>query len=266
MFEVLSAIVLGIIEGLTEFIPVSSTGHLILADTVLGFSGPPGKVFDVVIQVGAILAVCWVYRVRLWNIVTGLRHDPEARRLAVNVLLAFLPAAGVGALAHGFIKSVLFSPMVVAVSLIVGGFAILFIERVLLRASNRVEDKISYGVAFGIGLCQLLSMIPGVSRSGATIMGALVLGIERKTATEFSFFLAIPTMLGAAGYDLYKSGDAISMHDAIIIGVGLVSSFIVAVLIVRWLVRFVSRHDFVPFAWYRIGLGLVALVLLMQGR
>lgn len=259
------AIVLGIVEGLTEFIPVSSTGHLILAARLLGYESPAAKVLDVVIQVGAILAVCWVYRERLFGVAVNLGRSAEARRFTLNVLIAFLPAAVVGALTHDFIKRVLFSPLVVAISLIVGGIAILVIEKLLRhRDEAHSVEQIPPGRAFGVGLCQLLSLIPGVSRAGATIMGAMSLGIDRKTATEFSFFLAIPTMFGAAAFDLYKSRTALSVDDAAAIGVGLLVSFIVALVVVRWLVRFVSNHGFSVFGWYRIAAGAAALVWLAQ--
>jgi undecaprenyl-diphosphatase len=260
----LIAVILGIVEGLTEFIPVSSTGHLILADTVLGVSGPASALFDVVIQVGAILAVCWAYRDRLVATLRGLGGDPRAQRFTVNVVVAFLPAAVIGALAHGFIKSVLFSPWVVAASLVVGGVAILAIERHVRRLAPETltVDELRPRTALAIGFCQLLAMVPGVSRSGATIMGALLLGVERRAATEFSFFLAIPTMFGAAAYDLYKNRADITTHDGLLILVGLAVSFVSALLVVRWLVGFVGRHGFTPFAWYRIAVGALAAALM----
>jgi len=263
MTSLLAPIILGIVEGLTEFIPVSSTGHLILTEAMLGGGSAQTAVLDVVIQVGAILAICWLYRDRLWKVATGLRGDPAARRFTGNVLIAFLPALVVGALAHDFIKRVLFSPWIVAISLIVGGIAILVIERVSRQrnAAHNVEE-LSPGTALGVGFCQLLSLIPGVSRSGATIMGGVALGIDRKTATEFSFFLAIPTMFGAAALDLFKSRGLLSLHDAAAIGIGLVTSFVVAMLVVRWLVGFVGRHGFAIFGWYRILAGIAALAIL----
>ncbi|MDF0491380.1 undecaprenyl-diphosphate phosphatase [Sphingomonas sp. H39-1-10] len=264
--SLLAPIVLGIVEGLTEFIPVSSTGHLILAEQVLGYTGRQAKVLDVVIQVGAILAICWLYRGRLWDVASRMGIDAGARRFVVNVLLAFLPAAVVGALAHDFIKDVLFSPWVVAISLIIGGIAILAIERLLGRRppSDGVEG-IAPRRAFGVGLCQLLSLIPGVSRSGATIMGAMALGVERKTATEFSFFLAIPTMFGAAAFDLFKNRSILAVDDAVPILIGLLTSFLVAMVVVRWLVNFVGRHGFSIFAWYRMILGSAMIVALARG-
>jgi undecaprenyl-diphosphatase len=258
----LQVALLGIVEGLTEFLPVSSTGHLILAEEVLGFTGPPGRVFDIAIQLGAILAICVAYFPRLWGVAVAAPTDPGARRFIAAVLLAFLPAAVIGVLAHGFIKAVLFSPWVVAISLIVGGIAILAIER--LRPVPRFDavEHIPLPTAVGIGFIQCLAMIPGVSRSGATIMGALLLGVERKTAAEFSFFLAIPTMFGATVYDLYKNRATLSMDGGAVIAVGFIVAFLVALPIVRGLVGFVGRHGFAPFAWYRIVLGIVALVAL----
>ena len=268
--DVLAALILGALEGFTEFLPVSSTGHLILADELLGFTGPASKLFDVVIQLGAILAVCWEYRARLWGAVMGLPSDARARRFAFNVILAFLPAAVVGAFAYKFIKAVLFSPWVVAVSLIVGGLVIIVVERLFEREdtapTDREIEEISYGTAFGIGLCQLLAMIPGVSRAGATILGAVALGVPRRAATEFSFFLAIPTMFGAASYDLYKNHAAISAADALAIAVGFVVSFFAALIVIRWFIAYVAHHRFTVFAWYRIALGAAALALLFAAR
>jgi undecaprenyl-diphosphatase len=262
----IEALALGAVEGLTEFIPVSSTGHLILFAHLFGFDGPPGRVFEIVIQLGAILAVCLVYRKRLIDTLLGLGKDVSARRFAFNVFIAFLPAVVAGVLLHGFIKSVLFSPYVVCVSLIVGGFAILFIERNF--TSDRVPDidSIDWKLALQIGLCQILAMIPGVSRSGATIMGARVLGLNRAAATEFSFFLAIPTMLAATVYDAYKNAGALSSDNWLLIGLGFAMAFITAALVVSKLVSFVSRNGFGIFAWYRIGFGslMLALLVLMQ--
>lgn len=261
----LEAAALGLLEGLTEFIPVSSTGHLILLSRLLGFEGPPGFVFEVAIQLGAILAVCVVYFRRLLGVLLGLASDPAARRFALVVLIAFLPAAVIGAALHGFIKAVLFSPYVVAVSLILGGIAILVIERIKPPARSFSVQTMPFGQALGIGLCQCLAMIPGVSRSGASIMGALLLGVERRTATEFSFFLAIPTMLGATVYDLYKNRHGLTPDGAALIGFGFVVAFLAALLVVRALVAYVGRNGFAVFAYYRIALGAVALAALLAG-
>jgi undecaprenyl-diphosphatase len=258
----ISALVMGVVEGLTEFIPVSSTGHLILLDDLLGFQGPPGRLFEVVIQLGAILAICVVYFQRLLNIVVSLPSSPEARRFALAIILAFLPAAVIGVLAHGFIKSVLFSPYVVCTSLIVGGIAILWIERNLPRPRHFEVEAFSPRLALGIGLVQTLAMIPGVSRSGATILGALLMGVERRTAAEFSFFLAIPTMLGAVVYDTYKNFATLTSDGSLVIAVGFIAAFLAGLLVVRSLVAFVGRYGFAPFGWYRIVLGVVMLVFM----
>jgi undecaprenyl-diphosphatase len=258
----LGAIFLGVVEGLTEFIPVSSTGHLILLVDLIGFQGPPGKVFEIVIQLGAIFAVCWAYRAKLIGVAAGVFSDPDDFRFVRNLVLAFLPAAVIGVFAHGFIKQVLFSPYVVAVALIVGGIVILVIERNLPLARHHSVEKFSPRLAILIGLCQAVAMIPGVSRSGATIMGALLLKVDRKTATEFSFFLAIPTMLGATVYDIYKNWPLLTNDSAAVIAVGFVSAFLCALLVVRSVIAFITRHGFVPFAWYRIGLGIVMLAIL----
>ena len=258
----LQVILLGVLEGLTEFIPVSSTGHLILMAAVLGFEGPPGRVFEIAIQLGAILAVVVLYFPKLFAVLVGLPRDPAARHFAIAILLAFLPAALVGVFAHSFIKSVLFSPWVVAVSLIVGGIAILLIERARPVPYIHAVEQLPFGRALVIGAVQCLAMIPGVSRSGATIMGALLLGVDRRTAAEFSFFLAIPTMFGATVYDLYKNRAGLTLDGGLVIGLGFITAFLAAMLVVRAVVGFITRHGFAPFAWYRIALGTVALALL----
>jgi undecaprenyl-diphosphatase len=257
------AIVLGVIEGLTEFIPVSSTGHLIFASDLLGFDPPYAKLFEIVIQLGAILAVCWLYRAKLIEITLGVFSNSDDFRFARNVLLAFLPAVIVGVLAYGFIKRVLFSPWVVAVSLVVGGIAIFVIEAVRPAPRHHVIDRFPVLTSIGVGLCQTLAMIPGVSRAGATIMGAMLLGVDRKAATEFSFFLAIPTMLGATVYDLWKSRHDLTTDGLGVIAIGFVVAFIAALPVVRAFVGFVSRHGFAPFAWYRIIVGLAMIGLLL---
>ena len=259
----LQAILLGIIEGLTEFLPVSSTGHLILAGDLLGFrSAAASSVFEVVIQLGAILAVVAGFFPRLARVAFTLHEDPGSRRFAVAVLLAFLPSAVVGAFAHDFIKTVLFSPWVVSVALIAGGVVLIVIEKYLPPPRVFEVEAFSPALALKIGLFQVLSMIPGVSRAGATIIGALTLGVERRTAAEFSFFLAIPTMLGASTLDLYKSREALTMNDAGMIAVGFVAAFISAMVVVRTFVGFVGRHGFAPFGWYRIAVGSLMLALL----
>ena len=257
------AVLLGLVEGLTEFVPVSSTGHLLLGAELLGFEGPPGRTFEIAIQLGAILAILWLYRAKLFGVAFGMIREPADRRFAANVLLAFIPALVLGFTLHGFIKGVLFNPWVVSVALVVGGIAILWIERNLPLARTHEVDQMSPLLAFKIGACQVLAMIPGVSRAGATIMGAMLMGVDRKTATEFSFFLAIPTMLGATVYDLYKNRALLGDSDYAVIAVGFVTAFLAALFVVRTVVAFVSRHGFVPFAWYRIAVGGVALMVLV---
>lgn len=261
----LEAALLGVIEGLTEFLPVSSTGHLILFGDLLGFSGPPGKVFEVVIQLGSILAVCVVYFDRLWGILIDLPWSVEARRFVIAVLVAFLPAVVLGTAFHGIIKSVLFTPPVVCGALVVGGVAILVIERLMHHTEFRRIEDFPISLSVKIGFLQCMAMIPGVSRSGATIMGALLMGVERRTAAEFSFFLAIPSMLGATVYDLYKNRDSLSLDDASLIGVGFVFAFLSGLLVVKTLVSFVGRHGFSIFGWYRIVVGLVMAGILVSG-
>jgi undecaprenyl-diphosphatase len=260
--NLIDAILLGVVEGLTEFIPVSSTGHLILLVDLLGFDGPPGRTFEIAVQLGAILAICWIYRAKLFGVALGLTSEPADRRFALNVIVAFVPAMLLGATLHGFIKNVLFNPWVVSIALIAGGVAILWIERHLPIPQIRDVDEMSPWLAFKIGCCQVLAMIPGVSRSGATIMGALLMRVDRKTATEFSFFLAIPTMLGATVYDLYKNRALLDLGDFHIIGVGFAAAFVAAMLVVRWVVKFVQTHGFAPFGWYRIAIGSAMLALL----
>ncbi|MBM3649518.1 MAG: undecaprenyl-diphosphate phosphatase [Alphaproteobacteria bacterium] len=257
-------VLIGVVEGLTEFLPVSSTGHIILAEEVLSFQGPPGKVFEIVIQLGSILAVCFLYRAKIWSTALGtLRREPVALRFTAAIVIAFLPAAAVGVVAHKYIKALLFSPMVVAVALIVGGIAILIIERLAPRARIKSLDEVDLKTALLIGVCQCLAMIPGVSRAGATIMGARVFRVDRATAAEFSFFLAMPTMLGATVYDLYKNWSTLDWQGGGIIAIGFVVAFVAALAVVRPFLRFISRHGFGVFAWYRIAIGTLALVLLL---
>jgi undecaprenyl-diphosphatase len=259
----LKAFILGVVEGATEFLPVSSTGHLIIVGDLLDFNDYKGKVFEIVIQLGAILAVCWAYRAKLLGVASGMFSDPADFRFVRNLILAFLPAMVLGALLHGFIKSVLFSPWVVVVSLIVGGIIILVIERNLPLARHHAPEKFPPSLSVVVGFCQALAMIPGVSRSGATIMGALMLKVDRKTATEFSFFLAIPTMLAATVYDIYKNRGALTVDSVEVIAVGFISAFICALIVVKGVIAFISRHGFVPFAWYRIALGTLMLLVLL---
>lgn len=259
--SLVDAIILGIVEGLTEFIPVSSTGHLIIAGWFLGFEGPKAEVFLVAIQVGAILAVCGLYFARLWSAVMGLGSDPAARRFALSVILAFLPAAVVGVLLHPIIK-MLFSPLAVAISLIVGGIAILFIERNKPRVRHGYAQALPPSTSLGIGLFQCLSLIPGISRAGATIMGAVLLGVDRRAAAEFSFFLAIPTIIGAAVFELWKSRDILVAADLGMTLVGGIVSLLAAAVCVKAFIAFLQRHDFTLFGWYRIVAGIVMLAIL----
>jgi undecaprenyl-diphosphatase len=260
--DYLQAALLGIVEGLTEFIPVSSTGHLILLVDLLGFQGPPGKVFEIAIQLGAILAICAVYWPRLWGTLTGLGRDERANRFTVNVLFGFLPALVIGFFAHGFIKGVLFNPWVVSVALITGGIAIIAIERVIGRGEVASVDDFKFRLSLKIGLLQCLAMIPGVSRSGATIMGARLLGVQSAAAAEFSFFLAVPTMVAATAYDLFKNWKGLTLDGAGLIAVGFITAFICALLVVRTVIAFINRYGFVPFAWYRIAIGAAMLTVL----
>lgn len=263
--DVLDALVLGLIEGLTEFIPVSSTAHLLLVGHFLGFQNP-GKMFEILIQLGAVLAVLTVYFSRIVNIARALPSDPKARRFVAAVVIAFLPAAALGVLLHDFIKTVLFeTPVLVAVVLIVGGVLLLLVDRMPLR--RRYTNIMDYplGLALGIGLFQSLALVPGVSRSGATIAGALLLGTDKRSAAEFSFFLAMPTMAGAFAYDLWSNRHLIDGNQMALVAIGFVAAFIAAVIVVRALLDFVSRHGFAPFAWWRIVVGSVALVLLLAG-
>lgn len=259
------ALLIGVVEGLTEFLPVSSTGHIILAGEILNFEGPPGKVFEIVIQLGAILAICFLYRTKIWAIAQGvLQRNKASMRFATAIVVAFLPAAVVGVAAHKYIKSVLFSPMVVAIALIVGGIAILVIERFAQRPRMKSIDDVDLKTALMIGLCQCLAMIPGVSRAGATIMGARAFRVDRATAAEFSFFLAMPTMLGATVYDLYKNWSTLNGDGVGVIAAGFIAAFVAALLVVGPFLRFISRHGFTVFAWYRIAIGALALALLLM--
>jgi undecaprenyl-diphosphatase len=258
----LKAALLGLIEGVTEFIPVSSTGHLILASHWLGETGEAAKTFDIFIQLGAILAIVWLYRQRLTHVLLAARSEPASRRFLVNLLIAFLPAAIVGFLAHDWIKARLFTPTVVAAALVVGGLLILLIERLHPRERVAEVSEVPPPTALGIGLAQVLSLIPGTSRSGATIMGGYALGLSRRAATEFSFFLSIPVMVAATGYDLLKSRGALSLADAPAFAVGFAVAFVSALIVVKAFLGFVSRHSFAAFAWYRIALGVALLLLL----
>jgi undecaprenyl-diphosphatase len=257
----LKAAILGLVEGVTEFIPVSSTGHLIVVSTWLGLNDERGKTFDVFIQLGAVLAVVWLYRARLTEAVTGARRNPSNRRFLINLVIAFLPAAVVGFLAHQWIKERLFTPTVVAAALIVGGLLILVIEWWTPRTRVGTVDEVPPRRALGIGLAQVLSLIPGTSRSGATIMGGYALGLSRLAATEFSFFLAIPVMLAATLYDLLKSWAVLVPGDIPLFAVGFLVSFLSALVVVKVFLAYVAGHSFKAFAWYRIVFGAVLLFM-----
>lgn len=263
--SIVSALLLGLIEGLTEFIPVSSTGHILLAGHFLGFEST-GKAFEVLIQLGAILAILSVYFGRLWKLLVDLPRDGRTQRFVLGILVAFLPAAVVGALAHDFIKTVLFeTPMLICVMLLLGGVVLLWVDRWALQP--RYTDIMDYplSLCLKIGLFQCLAMIPGTSRSGATIVGSLLMGADKRSAAEFSFFLAMPTMTGAFAYDLFKNRDILSAADLPVIAAGFFMAFIAAVIVVRFLLDYVSRHGYALFGWWRIlvgGVGLIALLML----
>jgi undecaprenyl-diphosphatase len=263
MNDILTIILLGIVEGVTEFIPVSSTGHLILAGALLGYDENQWKVFNVVIQLGAILAVVVLYWRTFLAVLTGLiRREPDSWRFLRNIVVAFLPSAVIGLLLHKQIEALLGNASVVAVALVVGGIAILLIDRKAPPGEERGISGISLGQAVAIGFIQCVSMVPGVSRSGATILGALSLGVERRTAAEFSFFLAIPTMMGATTQELAKNHDHLGVSLGAI-GIGFAVSFVVALVVIRWFIGIVSKHGFAPFGWYRIAAGSLALVWLL---
>jgi len=258
-------ILLGLLEGLTEFLPVSSTGHLLLAGYFLGFNSP-GKTFEVLIQLGSILAILTVYSAKLLHLLKNFATDARTRHFVLGILIAFLPAAVIGAGAHKYIKEYLFeSPTLVCITLVVGGIVLLAVDK--MRLKSRYHDAMDFPLplAFVVGVAQCLAMIPGVSRSGASIVGALLLGADKRSATEFSFFLAMPTMAGAFAYDLYKNYAGLTFSDVESIALGFVVAFCAAVVVVRYLLDFVSNHGFAPFAWWRIlvgGMGLGAIFVL----
>lgn len=267
LFDIIKAAILGIVEGLTEYIPVSSTGHLLLLEHFFGFDDEDfGKSFAVLIQLGAILALLSIYFTRLWRLALDFFTDPQARRFVFGILVAFLPAAIVGAVAHGFIKSVLFNPWIVCFTLIAGGGVLLWVDRLDLDEKYADVTKFSWSMYLGIGLIQCVSMIPGVSRSGATIVGAMLMGAERRAAAEFSFWLAMPTMIGAFAYDLYKDGAHLSGDNKIVIAVGFITSFVFGWFIVKTFLGYVSRHGFGLFAWWRVIVGTLGLIGLALGK
>ncbi|MBK9595736.1 MAG: undecaprenyl-diphosphate phosphatase [Rhodocyclales bacterium] len=261
----LHALVLGIVEGLTEFLPVSSTGHLILAGDLLGFNDERGKLFHIVVQTGAILAVCWEYRARLGAVAAGLGRDPAANRFVANLAIAFLPLAILGLAFGKAIKAHLFQPVPVALAFILGGVFILWAERRRHVVRFASVDELRWQDALKLGLAQACALIPGTSRSGATIIGGLFFGLSRKAAAEFSFFLAIPTLIAATAYQLWKERHLLDADDLGMWAVGFVSAFVSAFLCVRWLLRYISTHDFTAFAWYRIAFGFVVLATAYTG-
>jgi undecaprenyl-diphosphatase len=259
----IKAIIMGLVEGFTEFLPISSTGHLILAGSLLNFTGEKVKVFEIAIQAGAILAVMWEYRERIGTVLAGLTSDPKQQKFVINLIVAFLPAAILGLLFSKKIKEHLFAPVPVALAFIVGGFVILWVEnRNKERPTTvRIEsvDDMSMMDALKVGCAQAFALIPGTSRSGATIIGGMLCGLSRKAATEFSFFLAIPTLLAATVYSVYKERALLSAADLPLFGIGGIAAFVSAFLCVRWLLRYISSHDFTAFAWYRIVFGIVVI-------
>lgn len=265
-FDIFKAFVLGIVEGLTEFLPVSSTGHLLLLERFFGFDDDAfGKTFVVLIQLGAILAILSVYFTKLWRIALGMFSDPAARRFVIGVLIAFLPAAIIGALAHSFIKSVLFNPWVVCFTLIVGGAVLLWVDQQELKPRFHDATAFPLPMYLGIGIAQCLAMIPGVSRSGATIVASMLFGSDKRSAAEFSFFLAIPTMTGAFAYDLYKNFGQMNANNTLLVAIGFVTSFVAALIVVRFLLDYVSRNGFGLFAWWRVIVGTLGLIGLALG-
>lgn len=261
----LHALILGVVEGLTEFLPISSTGHLILAGDLLGFNDDRGKLFEIVIQSGAILAVCWEYRRRIAQVLLGLPKEREAQRFVLNLFIAFLPLALLGLLFQKVIKTYLFKPVPVALAFIIGGLVILWAEKRQHRIRVETVEELDVVDALRLGLAQALALIPGTSRSGATIIGGLLFGLSRRAATEFSFFLAIPTLLVATGYQLYKERALLNVDDIGMWAVGFIAAFVSAFLCVRWLLRYISSHDFTFFAWYRIAFGLLVLATAQYG-
>jgi undecaprenyl-diphosphatase len=262
LHPIIDALLLGVVEGLTEFLPVSSTGHLIILSDLLGTNDDKGKAFAIAIQLGAILAICWEYRERFVRVIAGLGSDPVQRRFALNIAVAFMPAAITGLAFHSKIKALLFNPVSVAIALVLGALVIFAVEGwYAKRGAPRVAtvDDMTWKDALKVGLAQCFSLVPGTSRSGATIMGGMVFGLSRAAATQFSFFLAVPIMFAATGYEIYKSRELLSGADLAPFATGFIAAFVAALLAVKTLVRYVATHDFRGFAWYRIGLGIVVL-------
>jgi undecaprenyl-diphosphatase len=261
----LKALAMGIVEGLTEFLPISSTGHLILAGSLLGLDDDKSKVFDLVIQTGAMLAIVWEYRTRFYGVLTGFTSEPAARRFVLNLVVAFVPAAVLGLAFGKLIKAHLFQPVPVAIAFIAGAFVILWVERRSHRVRVVHVDDMTWSDALKVGLAQSFALIPGTSRSGATIIGGMLFGLSRRAATEFSFFLAVPTLMAAGAYDLLRNRHLFALDDVGFFAVGFVASFVSAFLCVRWLLRYIASHDFSAFAWYRIVFGAVVLATAYWG-
>ncbi len=261
----LKAVILGIVEGLTEFLPISSTGHLIIAGQLLGYTGEKAKVFEMVIQSGAMLAVVWEYRARFTRVLLGLFDDPVAQRFALNLVVAFIPAAVLGLAFGSMIKRHLFHAIPVALAFIAGGVIILWVERSPRRATVEDVDQMTWKDALKVGFAQAVALIPGTSRSGATIIGGMLFGLSRRVATEFSFFLAVPTLMAAGAYDFYRHRALFDASDIGVFSVGFFVSFVSAFLCVRWLIRYISRNDFTLFAWYRIAFGAIVLLTAYTG-
>lgn len=261
------ALLLGVVEGLTEFLPVSSTGHLIVASALLDFHDEKGKVFELFIQTGAMLAVVWEYRRKFLGVLVGLPSDPGARRFVANLVIAFMPAAVLGLSFGKMIKTGLFKPVPVALAFVIGAFVIVWAERRQRGRAPRIDsvDDMTALDALKVGFAQAFALIPGTSRSGATIIGGMLFGLSRRVATEFSFFLAVPTLTAAALWDTWKNRALFSATDVPVFSIGFVAAFLSAFLVIRWLIRYVSRHDFTPFAWYRIAFGVVILVTAYAG-
>jgi len=261
----LKALILGVVEGLTEFLPISSTGHLILVSDLLDFNGDKGKVFEIVIQTGAMLAIVWEYRAKFAGVIAGLARDSKAREFVANLIVAFLPAAALGLVFGSYIKAALFKPVPVAIAFIVGGLIILWAERRAHTITVQSVEDMRWTDALKVGCAQAFALIPGTSRSGATIIGGMLFGLSRRAATEFSFFLAVPTLIAAGAYDLFKNRALFDVGDFGLFSVGMVTSFVAAFLCVRWLLRYITNHDFTPFAWYRIVFGVVVLITAYSG-
>jgi undecaprenyl-diphosphatase len=261
----LKALVMGVVEGLTEFLPISSTGHLILVGDLLGLRDDKAKIFQIAIQCGAILAVVWEYRAKLGGVVARLGSDAQAQRFALNLLIAFLPLAGLGLLFGNAIKAALFKPVPVAIAFIAGAFVILWAERRDHRIRVHSVDDMGWRDAMLVGVAQAFALIPGTSRAGATIIGGMLFGLSRRAATEFSFFLAIPVLFAASAYEVLKHRDLFTAQDVGLFAVGLAAAFVSAFLCVRWLLRYISQHDFTIFAWYRIAFGIVVLLTAYTG-